>query len=578
MPPTTPLRFFFFVSRPFLWWVVLSSFVVILAATIGQSLPLFFKWMTEAVEAGDVTAALWLGFFFPLAVFTESVLSRISGLLGMKWANGVRRETNDVLVAYTIDHSHDYFSNRFAGSILNKIRNVISGMETFVNDWLWSILYVLVSIIVTFYYLATVDIMLSAGFFVFLIVLIFVNVLMIPEKRRRSHIQAGLGSKINGRVADILGNASVIRQFVGSESELVVSREMSQDWYRAMNRSWSYSEYTQLINGFLLFLFFSGSLYYLISGWQGEVTSAAEVIFVIALVSSLAGRLTFVGRVMTNFARTVGEVEEGLSEIVVPKEIRNAATAHSLIVTGGKIAFDNMTFTYAENRVFGDFAATIMPWQRVGIVGPSGAGKSTLVSLLLRQFDVTAGAITIDGQNIAEVTQDSLRHAIAVVPQEPALFHRTIRENIAYGKPSATDEEIIAVAKKAYAHDFIAALPEGYNTLVGERGVKLSGGQKQRIAIARAMIKDAPILILDEATSALDSESEVEIQKALHHLMAGKTVIAIAHRLSTLREMDRIIVLEAGKVIEDGSHETLKNYGGVYQRLWEHQAGGFVGE
>ena len=210
------------------------------------------------------------------------------------------------------------------------------------------------------------------------------------------------------------------------------------------------------------------------------------------------------------------------------------------------------------------------------MVGSSGAGKTTFVSLLLRQFDLNSGSISIDGQAIHEVTQDSLRANIAVVPQEPSLFHRTIRENIAYGKPDATDEEIIEVAKKAQAHDFISQLPEGYNTLVGERGIKLSGGQKQRVAIARAMLKDAPILLLDEATSALDSESEVEIQKALHFLMNGKTVIAIAHRLSTLREMDRIIVLENGKIIEDGTHETLSHFGGVYQRLWEHQAGGFL--
>ncbi len=200
------------------------------------------------------------------------------------------------------------------------------------------------------------------------------------------------------------------------------------------------------------------------------------------------------------------------------------------------------------------------------------------MSLLLRQHDIQSGVIEIDGQNIAHVTQDSLREAMAVVPQEPLLFHRTIRENIAYGKSGASDDEIIEVAKKAQAHDFIAELPEGYDTLVGERGVKLSGGQKQRIAIARAMLKDAPILILDEATSALDSESEVEIQKALQALMEGKTVVAIAHRLSTLREMDRILVLENGQIVEDGSHEELTKAGGTYERLWKHQAGGFLQE
>ena len=226
--------------------------------------------------------------------------------------------------------------------------------------------------------------------------------------------------------------------------------------------------------------------------------------------------------------------------------------------------------------VFRDFDLHIAAGQRVGLVGHSGAGKTTFVSLLLRQYDLGAGAIEIDGQNIAKVTQDSLRENIAVVPQEPLLFHRSIRENIAYGNPEASEEEIMAAAKQAQAHDFIMTLPDGYDTLVGERGVKLSGGQKQRVAIARAMLKDAPILVLDEATSALDSESEVAIQKALETLMEGKTVIAVAHRLSTLRKMDRIIVLEDGKIIEDGTHEELSQASGTYQKLWEHQAGGFL--
>jgi ATP-binding cassette subfamily B protein len=576
--PKAPLRFFFYISKPFKHWAILASLVVIVAAIVGQSLPLFFKWITEAVEQGDLDRALWLGLLFPVAVFVESVLWRLSGFLGMLWSNNVRRHSNDTLIEYTLEHGQTFFSDRFAGSLLNKTRNIIGGMETFVHDWLWSLLNVFVSIIVTYYFLFTVDWRLGACFIAFLAVLVVINMLLIPEKRRRSHTQAAIGSKISGRAVDLFTNASIVRQFVRHKEEISDIKSLSGDWYNAMQRSWVYSEFTQLLNGFILFLFFAGSVYFLISDWGGQSSSAAEVVFVIALISSLAGRLTFVGRVMTNFARTVGEVEEGLNEIVVSRDVVDAKSALPLTLLKSGIDFKYVNFEFGENKVFKDFNLTITPGQRVGLVGHSGAGKSTFVSLLLRQHDVTSGSIQIDGQDISSVTQDSLRQAIAVVPQEPLLFHRTIRENITYGKPGATDEEIIAVAKKAQAHDFISQLEKGYDTLVGERGIKLSGGQKQRVAIARAMLKDAPILVLDEATSALDSESEVAIQEALHTLMKGKTVVAVAHRLSTLREMDRIIVMENGQIIEDGTHDELSKAGGVYQRLWEHQAGGFLVE
>jgi ATP-binding cassette, subfamily B, bacterial len=324
-------------------------------------------------------------------------------------------------------------------------------------------------------------------------------------------------------------------------------------------------------------LFFSfGIFWILVTRWSEGFVSTGEFVLILALVSQITGTLLFIGRAFNNTARTLGEMAEGLDDLIIPYEIRDAEARSVLSVSEGVIVWQDVNFKFDNSQVFDSFNLSIASGERVGLVGPSGAGKSTFVSLLLRQYDLESGQICIDGQNIAEVTQDSLCEAIAVVPQEPMLFHRTIRENIAYGKPDATDEEIIAVAKKAQAHDFISALPLGYDTLVGERGVKLSGGQKQRVAIARAMLKDAPILVLDEATSALDSESEVAIQNALHELMAGKTVVAIAHRLSTLREMDRIIVLEEGKIVEDGNHNSLKDAGGTYQRLWEHQAGGFL--
>jgi ABC-type multidrug transport system fused ATPase/permease subunit len=301
-------------------------------------------------------------------------------------------------------------------------------------------------------------------------------------------------------------------------------------------------------------------------------------VFVLALYSQITGTLIFIGRAFNAAAQNLGEMREGLEELLVPFDIVDAPDAKPLLVPEGVIEWRKVSFEYDEQPVFTELDLIIGAGERLGLVGPSGSGKSTFVSLLLRQYELGAGSIVIDGQDIAHATQDSLRQAVAVVPQEPALFHRSIRENILYGNPYATEAEVIAVAKKAQAHDFISQLPQGYDTLVGERGVKLSGGQKQRVAIARAMLKDAPILVLDEATSALDSESEVEIQKALEILMEGRTVIAVAHRLSTLRKMDRILVMDSGQIIEDGTHESLAKAGGVYERLWNHQAGGFLKE
>ena len=383
---------------------------------------------------------------------------------------------------------------------------------------------------------------------------------------------------MRGVIVDIFSNISTTRQYVRTSDEVERVKVASEEHRHASSLNWGFTELMLLVNTVILFVFSLGIFYLLVSRWNAGTIGTGDFILILALYSQITGTLLFVGRAFNNTARSFGEIEEGLAEILQPYEITDVEGAGTLSVASGKIEWKNVSFDYGEREVFTNFDLTIQPGERIGLVGSSGAGKSTFVSLLLRQHELTGGEIEIDGQNIALVTQDSLRRNIAVVPQEPMLFHRSIRENIAYGKPNASEEEIVEVAKKAEANDFILSLKEGYNTLVGERGIKLSGGQKQRVAIARAMLKDAPILVLDEATSALDSESEVAIQRALHALMVGKTVIAIAHRLSTLREMDRIIVLEKGKVVEDGTHETLSKAGGTYARLWEHQAGGFLQE
>ncbi len=576
--PKTPIRFLIHISKPSKKWAFLAIATVVIASAASQSTAIIFKWIIDAIEVGDTKAAVTYGLLFPAAVLFIQLMYRASGFMGMNWIIGTKKYGGDVLFSYVIKHSHTYFSNRFAGSLLNKVTNIISGGDSLIHDFLWSYLSAGISLLVTLYFISTVD-GVSAILFLFLVVTILViNRLRMEKKRSYSKQTAAAGSKLRGSIVDVFTNITATRQYGTARMEESHVEELGDTWAQLGRKSWKHSEWTQVFNSIVLFVFATGIFLVLAQRWEAGTVSTGEVVFVLTLLSQLTGTLIYIGRSMTIYARVIGEMQEGLEEIVVPYEILDKPDANILSIKEGAVIFNSVNFEFGDNKVFSDFNLAINPGQRVGLVGHSGAGKTTFVSLLLRQHDVTSGSISIDGQNIAEVTQDSLRNAIAVVPQEPMLFHRTIKENIAYGNPSATDAEIIEVAKKAQAHDFISTLEKGYDTMVGERGIKLSGGQKQRVAIARAMLKDAPILILDEATSALDSESEVAIQAALHKLMEGKTVIAIAHRLSTLREMDRIIVLENGKVIEDGSHDGLKDNGGVYQRLWEHQAGGFLTE
>ncbi len=575
--PSTPWSFIWYITKPFWPAALLVVLLTIIFAVCNQSLTLFFKWIVEAIEEGNQAEALRYGLLFPCAVFVIQLTNRAGSFIASYyWHPLSRRLANDVLATYVLSHSHTYFSNRFAGSLLTKINSVVSATESLLHDIVWSYLTLLVSLLVSFYFIFTVDLR-SAVVFVFLIfALVVVNRLFLPGKRKRSRQAAAAASKMRGGMVDIFSNIAAARQYAAIDDERRYIANDSKRWTDLAITNWMYTDRTQLLNSLILFVCSLLMFYWLVGRWNNNLITSSEFVFILAIITQLMGNLIHIGRMMVNAAREIGEMEDGLREILVPHSITDTESAGPLFVERGKIDWNDVIFTYNESPIFNNFNLSIKPGERLGLVGPSGAGKTTFVSLLLREHDIESGAITIDGQNIAQVTQASLRRAIAVVPQEPALFHRTIRENIAYGKPDATEEEIIAVAKKAYAHDFIDLLPEKYNTLVGERGVKLSGGQKQRIAIARAMLKDAPILVLDEATSALDSESEVEIQKALHTLMVGKTVIAIAHRLSTLREMDRIIVLEGGAIVEDGSHDALLEFGGIYARLWNHQAGGFV--
>jgi ATP-binding cassette, subfamily B, bacterial len=575
--PKTPWQYGKLITKPHAWWLVLAIVVVMVGATLDQATSYLFKLIVDAVESGDSGRVFWLGLAFPVVLFVVQLIFRLSGYLVANLSGKTRKDGYDYLFNYVTKHSHSYFSDRFAGGVHSKIRNVVEGMDQLLPDFIWTYVYSLTALFVTLFLIFQVDSG-SAIVFVLLVACLFVvNYKLSPYKEKVSKENAEAKTKMNATMIDMLTNVSTVRQFSRTDHEVNLIADKTTVMKDKNRESWLMTEIILLINSFILFVFSSVMFWLLAKGWsQGEVTTG-EFVLVASLVTQLSGTLLFIGRAFNSTARTVGEMKEGLEDLMIPLEVTDTSKAKALEITeGAKIIWSGVSFTYGNSAVFTDFNLVIPAGERIGLVGPSGSGKSTFVSLLLRQHDLTAGSVTINDQNIAEVAQNSLRSAIAVVPQEPSLFHRSIRDNILYGNPLATEDAMIEVAKKAYAHDFIMSLEHGYDTLVGERGVKLSGGQKQRIAIARAMLKNSPILILDEATSALDSESEVEIQRALHILMRGKTVIAVAHRLSTLREMDRIIVLKDGTIVEDGTHEVLKEAGGTYQSLWQHQAGGFL--
>ncbi len=581
--PKTPLAFLWYVTSPHRLLATIAMVSVTLAAilevlevyAISRLIDNFS--IAENLETQLSVLYYWGSVFFVLLVL-RTACWRVSGFSGIAWMIKENATAYKELYRYVLEHSHGYFVDRFAGSLSNKISNASDGSSRILDQFMWRLWPEIIGLVATLYLFFKLHWSVGVATIAIVGAVIVYNVWRVKKRRPFVVAYSASSSKLRGEGVDVLTNISAVRQYSRKDQELLRLKDAIDEKTAKDFKQWYMGEWTMVGNGLLGNATILCMLIIVFSLLASGQATAGSLVLVLILLSRVSFTFNIMGMLMNGFARQFGEVEEGLEAVLLPYEINDAVKAKNLKVNNAGITWNNVLFEYGKNKVFDDFNLTIKSGERVGLVGPSGAGKTTFVSLMLRQHDLQAGDISIDGQNIAKVTQDSLREAIAIVPQEPMLFHRSIRENIAYGKPDAINEEIEAVAKKAQAHEFISALEDKYDTLVGERGVKLSGGQKQRVAIARAMLKDAPILILDEATSALDSESEVAIQKALHELMEGKTVVAIAHRLSTLREMDRILVLEGGKIVEDGSHKTLAEAGGTYQRLWEHQAGGFLQE
>ena len=474
-----------------------------------------------------------------------------------------------------------FHANKFGGSLVSQTNKLNGAVERFWDTIFWSILPLTISLIGSIIILSTLIWQYALFLFIFSIIFSIAVYFGSRPMAKLSEKEAKASNKVSGQLADMVSNILAVKSSGAESLEQKRFSKTVSSWRSAslgtMRGFLKVSTVYSTINTIIKI----GAIAFAVYAAQHNLVSVASVYLIITYTGSVAHELWNMNGIMRSYNRIIGDAHEMVEILKTPTTLVDRSDKKLKIKRGG-IVMDNVTFTHDEGQgdtLFHDFSLNIQPGEKIGLVGSSGSGKTTLTKLLLRFADIDSGEITIDAQNIAEVTQASLRQQIAYVPQEPLLFHRSVRENIAYSRPDATDAEIEKAAKKAGAYDFIVKLQDGFDTLVGERGVKLSGGQRQRIAIARAILKDAPILVLDEATSALDSESEALIQKSLETLMKNRTSIVIAHRLSTIAKLDRIIVLENGRIVEDGSHDQLlAKKRGVYAKLWARQSGGFIEE
>ena len=489
---------------------------------------------------------------------------------------------------YLLNQSYGFFQNEFSGRIATKVMQTALAVRESVMKLLDVLLFVIIYVVTILILIANADLRLCLPLLCWLVLYIGLQRYFVPKLKRISQLQADSRSMMTGRIVDSYTNIVTLKLFSHTSRESSYIKDGMKEFLNTVHPQMRLATALNIslwtINMLQVFATVALGIYL----WIDDAVTPGAIAIVISLAIRLSGMSHWIMWEMSNLFENLGTVQDGINTLSIPQMVRDRKDAKKLRVKSGDIDFKNVNFSYlsrdkaVSQPVFEDLNLTISAGEKVGIVGRSGSGKSTLINLLLRFFDVQSGAISIDGQDIGKIKQESLRSNIAVVTQDTSLLHRSVRENIMFGNPEATEQEMIAAAKKAEAHEFILTLRDvegrtGYDAHVGERGVTLSGGQRQRIAIARVVLKDAPVLILDEATSALDSEVESTIQKSLYQLMEGKTVIAIAHRLSTIAAMDRLIVFDQGAIIEQGTHRHLLEINGVYNQLWRHQSGGFLG-
>ncbi|TAK58712.1 ABC transporter ATP-binding protein [Patescibacteria group bacterium] len=570
--------------RPDGWLAVVTLFLFLVASIAEVFVPLlykhFFDTLTAPLEKSIAVVTLLSIITGVLALRALRWAARNIGLLGLqKIEPDTMARLRQMSFEYLAQHSLGFFSNNFSGSLIQRVSRFARSFERLADTIAFNFIplgvTILGAVIVTWRDTPLLSLIIMGWITVFFTF----NYVFAVWRVKYNIRMAEADSKTTGMLADLFANQSSITLFASLKNEVKRFTAVTNAQAKITRTTWNINSSFDAVQAAIIFIAEFLIFYFSIKLWQEGSITVGTFVLVQVYIIALAGQLWDFGRIIRTVFEVFADSKEMVEMLKLPHEIKDVADAEELSVLSGEIVFENLTFNFGENRkVLEDVDLSISGGQKIGLVGPSGAGKTTILRLLFRLYNITEGRILIDGQDIQKVTQESLRRAIAVVPQEPVLFHRTLMENIRYGRLDATDAEVKEAARLANCAQFIDGLPAGYDTYVGERGVKISGGERQRIAIARAILKDAPILILDEATSSLDSHSEVLIQEALDRLMEGKTTIAVAHRLSTIRQMDRILVLEDGHIKEDGTHDSLLAKPSLYRDLWNLQAGGFITE
>ena len=563
---------------------------IVFFSTIGASVlniivPLYFKEFFDVLTSGQSKEAIYNGLISVLIAIAgleilQWILWRSSGFSLTYFQSKTLTELSNSCFKCLHKHSFSYFNNNFTGSLVKRVNYFVRSFEDVVDRLTWDFIPLVISISIITTVLILKNFILGIIIVVWILVFLTVNLIFTRYKMKYDIQRSEAQTEANGFLADTITNNSNVKLFCGYQREVNSFAKLNDKILKLRVFTWNLNEIFNAIQTFLMILLEIGIFYFAIQLWKKDLFTIGDFVLLQSYVLIVIMRIWDFGKMIRRTYQNLADAEEMTTIFNAPYEIKDFPNAKDLQVSKGKIKFANVSFYYNQTRkVLENFNLDIKSCEKVALIGPSGAGKTTVIKLLLRNHDVANGKISIDEQDISKVTQESLWKNISLVPQDPILFHRTLMENIRYGKPEATDNEIIKASKLAYCHQFISSLSHGYGTYVGERGIKLSGGERQRVAIARAILRNAPVLVLDEATSSLDSKSESLIQSALDELMKNKTVIVIAHRLSTIIKMDRIIFIDKGAIMEEGTHKQLLNKkDGQYKKLWELQAGGFIAD